>query len=270
MARCSPLSADRRVDSRVYGSAAGPEWCQRTRWPLGTSPGRGEHQARHLTAQRNTVTRRHGTGRNVGTGANVGSPRTFRQRHELPIRRTRQGKSPRRASSYPVGRPMPSAQLREVTKARERITRRQQTGKRSDQPAKMVEGQKVMGWRDVVTAVENYQPVTAPLTVQNGRPKEMIQIVYTSEFTSSPPPAGSPVAALGPTPGTLGVWCVLGCYRSRAPCRSLSLVWWCRRWSAGMISARVSRRGWRAVPRSAAPAGGAVSAFLTGVRLRPG
>jgi len=60
------------------------------------------------------------------------------------------------------------------------------------------------------------------------------------------------------TPGTLGVCGVPGCYRSGAPCRSLSLVSWCRRWSAGTVSARVSRRGWRAVPRSAAPAGGAV------------
>jgi putative transposase len=73
-----------------------------------------------------------------------------------------------------------------------------------------------------------------------------------------------PIYRYTPTPGTLGVCGVLGCYRSGAPCGSLSLVSWCRRWSAGMVSARVSRRGWRAVPRSAAPAGGAVFSFLTG------
>ena len=61
------------------------------------------------------------------------------------------------------------------------------------------------------------------------------------------------------TPGTLGVCGVPGCCRYRAPFRSLSLVAWCRRGSAGMVLARVSRRGRRAVPRSAAPAGGAVS-----------
>ena len=57
---------------------------------------------------------------------------------------------------------------------------------------------------------------------------------------------------------SLGVCGVPGCCRYRAPFRSLSLVAWCRRGSAGMILARVSRRGRRAVPRSAAPAGGAV------------
>jgi hypothetical protein len=31
--------------------------------------------------------------------------------------------------------------------ARERAARRQETGKRSDQPARLVEGQRVMGWR---------------------------------------------------------------------------------------------------------------------------
>jgi hypothetical protein len=64
------------------------------------------------------------------------------------------------------------------------------------------------------------------------------------------------LAPRAPTPGTLGVCGVPGCCRYRAPFRSLSLVAWCRRGSAGMVLARVSRRGRRAVPRSAAPAGG--------------
>src|SRR5712692_10813674 len=37
-----------------------------------------------------------------------------------------------------------------------------------------------------------------------------------------------------------------------------------------MISARVSRRGWRAVPRSAAPGGRGGSSFLTGLRRAVG
>jgi hypothetical protein len=67
-----------------------------------------------------------------------------------------------------------------------------------------------------------------------------------------------PPGVQGATPGTLGVCGVPGCCRYRAPFRSLSLVAWCRRGSAGMVLALVSRRGRRAVPRSAAPAGGAV------------
>jgi len=46
----------------------------------------------------------------------------------------------------------------EDKRARERIARRAQTGKRSDQPAKMVEGQKVMGWRDVLAALDEAYP----------------------------------------------------------------------------------------------------------------
>ena len=71
-----------------------------------------------------------------------------------------------------------------------------------------------------------------------------------------------------PTPGTLGVCGVPGCYRSGVPCWSLSLVLWCGRRSAGMVSARVARRGLRAVPRSAAPAGGAGLSLLRGFRLQ--
>ena len=46
----------------------------------------------------------------------------------------------------------------EDKRARERLARRAQTGKRSDQPAKMVEGQRVMGWRDVVSALDEACP----------------------------------------------------------------------------------------------------------------
>jgi putative transposase len=46
----------------------------------------------------------------------------------------------------------------EDKRARERTARRAQTGKRSDQPAKMVEGQKVMGWRDVLTELDAAYP----------------------------------------------------------------------------------------------------------------
>ena len=38
----------------------------------------------------------------------------------------------------------------EDKRARERAARRQETGKRSDQPARMVEGQRVMGWREAL------------------------------------------------------------------------------------------------------------------------
>jgi putative transposase len=46
----------------------------------------------------------------------------------------------------------------EDKRARERQARRTATGKRSDQPAKLVEGQKVMGWRDVVIALDETYP----------------------------------------------------------------------------------------------------------------
>jgi putative transposase len=46
----------------------------------------------------------------------------------------------------------------EDKRARERLARRASTGKRSDQPAKMVEGQKVMGWRDVVSVLGKAYP----------------------------------------------------------------------------------------------------------------
>jgi len=39
-------------------------------------------------------------------------------------------------------------------RARERLARRQQTGKRSDQPARLVEGQRVMGWREALNELD--------------------------------------------------------------------------------------------------------------------
>ena len=46
----------------------------------------------------------------------------------------------------------------EDKRARERIARRQQTGKRSDQPAKLVEGQRVMGWREALNELDIAYP----------------------------------------------------------------------------------------------------------------
>ena len=46
----------------------------------------------------------------------------------------------------------------EDKRARERLARRAQTGKRSDQPAKLVEGQRVMGWRDALNELGQAYP----------------------------------------------------------------------------------------------------------------
>jgi putative transposase len=46
----------------------------------------------------------------------------------------------------------------EDKRARERAARRQETGKRSDQPARMVEGQKVMGWREALNELDTAYP----------------------------------------------------------------------------------------------------------------
>jgi len=46
----------------------------------------------------------------------------------------------------------------EDKRARERAARRQQNGKRSDQPARMVEGQRVMGWREALTELDTAYP----------------------------------------------------------------------------------------------------------------
>jgi putative transposase len=46
----------------------------------------------------------------------------------------------------------------EDKRARERQARRQQTGKRSDQPARLVEGQRVMGWREALNELDEAYP----------------------------------------------------------------------------------------------------------------
>ena len=46
----------------------------------------------------------------------------------------------------------------EDKRARERAARRQDTGKRSDQPARLVEGQRVMGWREALSELDDAYP----------------------------------------------------------------------------------------------------------------
>ena len=46
----------------------------------------------------------------------------------------------------------------EDKRSRERAARRQQTGKRSDQPARLVEGQRVMGWREALNELDTAYP----------------------------------------------------------------------------------------------------------------
>jgi transposase-like protein len=46
----------------------------------------------------------------------------------------------------------------EDKRAREREARRAQSGKRSDQPAKLVEGQRVIGWREALTELDEAYP----------------------------------------------------------------------------------------------------------------
>ena len=46
----------------------------------------------------------------------------------------------------------------EDKRARERQARRAQTGKRSDQPARLVEGQRVMGWREALNELDDAYP----------------------------------------------------------------------------------------------------------------
>jgi putative transposase len=46
----------------------------------------------------------------------------------------------------------------EDKRARERLARRQQTGRRSDQPARLVEGQRVMGWREALNELDSAYP----------------------------------------------------------------------------------------------------------------
>jgi hypothetical protein len=46
----------------------------------------------------------------------------------------------------------------EDKRAREREARRQETGKRSGQPARIVEGQRVMGWREALNELDIAYP----------------------------------------------------------------------------------------------------------------
>jgi putative transposase len=46
----------------------------------------------------------------------------------------------------------------EDKRARERAARRAQTGKRSDQPARLVEGQRVMGWCEALNELDTAYP----------------------------------------------------------------------------------------------------------------
>jgi putative transposase len=46
----------------------------------------------------------------------------------------------------------------EDKRARERAARRQATGKRSDQPARLVEGQRVVGWREALNELDSAYP----------------------------------------------------------------------------------------------------------------
>jgi putative transposase len=41
---------------------------------------------------------------------------------------------------------------------RERIARKNETGKRSDQPARLVDGQRVMGWREALNEADTAYP----------------------------------------------------------------------------------------------------------------
>ena len=41
---------------------------------------------------------------------------------------------------------------------RKRATRRQETGKRSDQPTRLIEGQRVMGWREALNELDLAYP----------------------------------------------------------------------------------------------------------------
>jgi hypothetical protein len=46
----------------------------------------------------------------------------------------------------------------EDKRARERARRREETGKRHDQPARLIEGQRVMGWREALNELDTAYP----------------------------------------------------------------------------------------------------------------
>jgi hypothetical protein len=100
------------------------------------------------------------------------------------LRRRRPGQARRRQGRLQISIESLNYQLRKVTKARghfpaddavvkllwlaiiniedkrarERAARRQQTGKRSDQPARLVEGQRVAGWREALNELDSAYP----------------------------------------------------------------------------------------------------------------
>ena len=79
-----------------------------------------------------------------------------------------------------------------------------------------------------------------------------------------------PAFAAGMRANTRDFRCLRACRgvaALRVLCLSLSLFSWWRWRCAGMAGARVSRRAWRAVPRSAVPGGRGGSSFLTGCVL---
>jgi hypothetical protein len=51
----------------------------------------------------------------------------------------------------------PSSNI-EDKRARERAARRAETGKRADQPARLVEGQRVTGWREALNELDTAYP----------------------------------------------------------------------------------------------------------------
>jgi putative transposase len=59
-----------------------------------------------------------------------------------------------------IGSAFPAAVVQRcvVHLARERLARRQQAGRRADQPARLVEGQRVMGWREALNELDGAYP----------------------------------------------------------------------------------------------------------------
>jgi hypothetical protein len=109
---------------------------------------------------------------------------------------------------------------------------------------------------------KNHAPYKNPEQYLHTATEQVSQKVDAAfDVLKIPDSVGGPMGQ-SPTPRTLGFRGVLGRYGSCVPCQSLSLFSQWRRWGAGIATARVSRRGWRAVPRSAAPGSGAVPPSL--------
>jgi hypothetical protein len=69
----------------------------------------------------------------------------------------------------------------EDKRARERAARRAETGKRSDEPARLVEGQRIMGWREALNELDTAYPGRCP---KNG-PLDIRVIVTTFRLPGS-------------------------------------------------------------------------------------